>query len=336
MEMSPNQETAIYVHGMGHFHPQNIIDNAFLESLGIETSDEWIMERVGIRTRRTVLSLEYIQQTYNQDVREAPQAVQYTNAETAKAAAQMALQKAGLEAGDIGMVIAGGCSPDIVTPAEAARIANELGIQGHCLDINAACSSFGAQVYWLSCMRPEAMPKYILLVSPENNTRTINYRDRNTAVLWGDGTSAAVVSLSVPSRIQISGVTFASDPSGWDKVFIPRTGHFQQQGSAVQAFAIKTMVQSYRTIASRYSKSSQRIFFIGHQANLRILESICERCQIKPENHHFNVDAFGNTGAAGAPITLSQNWEKYQPGDVVAMAVAGAGLSWAGLAFEFN
>jgi len=329
-------QNTIYLHSLGHFHPENVIDNAFLQSLGMDTTDEWITERVGIRTRRTVLSLDYIRETKNEDIRKAPEAVLYSNAETGKRAAQIAFKNAGLTAQDIGMVLVGGCSPDTVTPAEASRIANELGIQAQCLDLNAACSSFGAQIYWLSLMRPEALPRFILLVSPENTTRTIDYRDRNTAVLWGDGTSAAIVSTQVTSPVRLAHVELGSDPTGWDKVMIPRVGHFQQKGSAVQSFAIKTMVAGYQRIEKLYANSQRRIFFIGHQANLRILESTCHRCQIPAERHFYNIEAFGNTGAAGAPIVLSQNWQKFQKNDVIAMVVAGAGLTWASLAIEFN
>ena len=96
----------LQIHGVGHFHPENVIDNAFLESLDIGTNDEWILERVGIRERRTVLSLDYIRDTRNADPRAAYEASRYTNAQTAARASRMALERAGLEPGDIGMVIA--------------------------------------------------------------------------------------------------------------------------------------------------------------------------------------------------------------------------------------
>src|SRR4051812_8814521 len=102
----------IYFHGFGHFHPENQLDNAFLESLDIGTTEQWITERVGIKSRRTVLPLDYIRATKNTDLRGAQEAALYTNAETGRRAALMALERAGLQPSDIGMVIAGGCSPD--------------------------------------------------------------------------------------------------------------------------------------------------------------------------------------------------------------------------------
>lgn len=328
----------IYIHGMGHFHPENVIDNKFLEDLDIGTNDQWIMERVGIRARRTVLPLDYIEKTRNSDPRAALEAACYTNARTAQLAAEMAIKNAGISADQIGLVIAGGCSPDVVTPAEACVIASQLGINAKAFDLNSACSSFGSQIYFLSMMRPEALPDFILLVSPENNTRTVNYNDRSTAVLWGDGTSAAVISTRHPSRAKVSFTSMTTFPDGWNKVLIPRLGFFTQEGSTVQTFAIKRTVQCYREIKEKYSTEKRigKMLFIGHQANARMLESVCKRCEIDSKRHFFNLDEFGNQGAAGAPIVLSQNWTEFKDGDLLALIVVGAGLSWASMVIEFK
>src|SRR4051812_3495343 len=130
----------MYLHAVGHFHPSAVIDNAFLENLGIDTNDQWIMERVGIRSRHTVLPLDYIKTTRNKDPRGAMEAATMSNAETGAAAARMALERAGLKPQDIGMVLAGGCSPDECIPAESNRIAAELNIDSPCIDVSAACS----------------------------------------------------------------------------------------------------------------------------------------------------------------------------------------------------
>ncbi len=323
----------LYLHGLGHFHPENVINNLFLEKLDIGTNNEWIIERVGIETRRTVLPLDYIKETRNQDTRAAVEAATYSNAATGKLAAEMALKNAGVTADQIGLVIAGGCSPDVVTPAEACTIAAELGIEANAFDLNSACSSFGSQMHFLAMMQPELLPDFVLLVSSENNTRTINYNDRNTAVLWGDGTSAAVVSPRVPSRARAIFSSLTSSPQGWEKVLIPRLGHFDQEGATVQTFAIKRTIKCYREIVKDFP--DRQVYLVAHQANLRMLESVCTRCEIAADRHLFNVDRFGNTGAAGAPTVLSQNWQQFQPGDIVALVVVGAGLTWASLALEF-
>jgi len=325
----------LYLHGVGHFHPENVIDNAFLEALEIDTNDQWILERVGIRSRRTVLTLDYIEQTRNSDPRAAAEASQYTNAQTGARAASMALERAGLHPEDIGMVISGSCSPQWSIPAEACLVAAELGIEAQALDINSACSSFVAQLHVLNQMRPEALPDYILTVIPENNTRTVDYNDRRTAVLWGDGTAAAVVSTRVPARARITTSDLHSDPKGWDKVVIPVAGHFAQQGSAVQAFAIRKTVTTLDALRQR-AGTQQAPYFIGHQANLLMLESSCRRAQVEPSRHLYNVDAFGNCGAAGAPSVLSQRWDTFVAGDELAVVVVGAGLTWSGVWVEFR
>jgi 3-oxoacyl-[acyl-carrier-protein] synthase-3 len=326
----------LYLHGLGHFHPKNVITNQFFEELDIGTTSDWILDRVGIRTRRTVLPLDYIRTTRNADPRQAIEVAEYSNAETGRRAALMAMERAGIEPEQIGMVIAGGCSPDNAIPAEACTIANELGIECICFDLNSACSSFGAQLHTLSLMRPEALPDFILLVSPENTTRTVDYGDRRSAVLWGDGTSAAIVSARVPARARLSFHTLVSSPKGWDKVVIPRLGHFEQEGSTVQTFAIKRSVVCLREIQRQFRDRRDDLIFVGHQANLMMLESVCRKCDIPPERHLSNVAEFGNTGAAGAPTVVSQNWDRFGDGDVVALVVVGSGLTWSSLAIEFN
>src|SRR6185436_12039326 len=122
-----------------------------------------------------------------------------SNAETGRRAALMAIERAGIRPGDIGMVIGGDCSPDHCIPAEGAAIANALGLSVPAFDIHSACSTFGAQVHILSQMGPAA-PEYVLLVSPENTTRVTDFSDRSSAILFGDATSAAVVSTKIPAR----------------------------------------------------------------------------------------------------------------------------------------
>ena len=116
----------LQLHGLGHAHPENEIDNKFLESLDIGTSDEWIMERVGIRSRRTAMSLDYIRETLNQDPRGAIEASEISNAQLGARAARMAVERAGVQMSDIGLVIGGGCAPDTVSPAEACNISKQL------------------------------------------------------------------------------------------------------------------------------------------------------------------------------------------------------------------
>lgn len=319
----------LYLHGAGHFHPENVIDNAFLEALDIDTSDEWIIDRVGIRSRRTVLPLDYIRETYNDHPAAAVEAAHYTNAQTGARAAAMALERAGVGAEDIGLVIAGSCTPESSCPAEACTVAAEAGIDAPAFDINSACSSFAAQVDVLMRMSA-SLPDYVLVVNPDNSTRDVSYRDRNSCVLWGDATSALVLSARHPAPLAIQRSQFTSTPAGHDKVQFLRHRHFRQDGRTVQTFAIKRTVSLIRSLR----KEASSPWFIGHQANLTMLEASARRGDIAPERHLYNVDVYGNCGAAGAPVVLSQNWARLSPGDSLIMAVVGSGLSWGGATLE--
>jgi 3-oxoacyl-[acyl-carrier-protein] synthase-3 len=317
----------IYLHGIGHFHPENVITNRFLEELEIGTDEAWIMERVGIRERRTVLPLDYIRQTKNRDLRAAYEASLYGNAQTAAAAARMALERAGLAPRDIGLVISGGSAPEHTSPVEAAVVAAELGIETPCLDVNSACTTFGMQIDLLDRMAADRLPPFVLICQPENITRSIDFSDRSAAVLFGDASTAAVLSASVPSRAVFRESRCGTKPAAWGKVMIPPMGHFRQDGHAVQGFAIRRMTDSVLCLRSKQEENG-RFRFIGHQVNLGALWTVCERAGIAEEEHWYNVDEFGNTGCAGAAAVLSRHWEELRPGDRVAVCLVGAGLSW--------
>lgn len=331
----------LHLHAIGHFHPENVIDNAFLESLGIDTNDAWITERVGIKRRHTVLPLDYIRATKNRDPRAAIEAAELSNAETGARAGRMALERAKLTVKDIGMVLAGSCSPDECIPAEANRIAEQLEIDGPALDLASACSSFCSQLYFLEGMRPEKLPDFIMLVQPENSTRVVDYSDRSACVLWGDCSTAAIVSPRIPGPWKITETYLKGDPSGAEKVKVPRFGHFTQHGAEVQKFAVKRASEVWEVLKDRWLKSgegrsSEQLKFIGHQANLRMLEAVARRAEIGPDRHLYNVDVRGNVGASGAPSVMSEKWGTAALGDAIAMCVVGSGLTWAGALIERN
>lgn len=319
----------LYLHSMGHFNPENIISNKFLEDLDIGTNNDWIIERVGIENRRTVLPLDYITQTRNQNPKAAFEARVYKNAQMAANAAKMALQRASLKPENIGMIIAGSSSPDNVAPAEASAVAAELGIEVPCLDMNSACSSFGMQINFLAKMNPETLPDYVLVIDSETLTKCVDYNNRSNAVLFGDGSAAAIVSTKIPSHASFLSCHFDSKPSGWEKVGIGYDWYFNQDGNAVQGFAIRQTTESVKVLQNDFAAQAKRFIFIGHQANLLMLKAVSERRGIAPENHWYNVDQFGNTGCCSAPTVLSRHWEELQAGDRIAIAIVGAGLSWA-------
>jgi len=326
----------LQLHGVGHFHPEIEITNRFLEELDIGTDDAWIQSRVGIRSRRTVLPLDYIRSTRNREPRAALEAALYSNAELARRAAEMALARAGLDRDAIGMVIAGTSAADTVTPAEACNVAHALDLEVPAFDVNSACTSLFAQLHLLSCMQPDPVRRFVLLVVPEALTRTVDYTDRSTAVLWGDAAGALVVSTVEPGRAQILSTSLASQPAGCGTVRVPRLGHFQQNGRAVQAFAIRRSLQVLDGLYRARGATDRPLHFIGHQANLRMLEAVCREARIAPECHHMNVTEYGNTGAASVATVLSMQWEKWASEQDVALVGVGAGLTWGGCLLRFG
>jgi 3-oxoacyl-[acyl-carrier-protein] synthase-3 len=327
---------SLFLHGLGHFHSEVEITNAFLEELDVGTNEDWILERVGIKTRRTVLPLDYIRDTRNSNPAMALDAALYSHADTGRIAAEMALSRAGIDKNQIGMVIAGSSRPEISSPADACAIAAALELEVPSFDINSACTSMWAALYMLSMMRPEGVPELILLVTPESLTTTVDYSDRSASVLWGDCTTAAVLSTRLPGRARILGNTMVSSPAGREKVVVPLFGHFDQEGRTVQMFAIKKTIHCLRDLKKAFPQAADDLHFIGHQANLRMLEAVCERCGVDDAHHHSNVVEFGNTGAAGAPSVVSMSWDRWQDGDDIAMIGVGAGLSWSSYLLSFG
>jgi 3-oxoacyl-[acyl-carrier-protein] synthase-3 len=294
------------------------------------------MERVGIRSRRTVLPLDYVRETRNRDPRGAVEAATLSQAELGRRAAEMALARAGVRPEEVGLVIAGASAADWASPAESCAIAAALGIEAPAFDVNSACTSLFAQLWMLSRMRPEALPDVILLVAPECLTKTVDYSDRSAAVIWGDGAAAAVVSFRRPGRARIVDNTLESSPAGFEKVVVPRLGHFAQQGRAVQMFAIKKTTALLQAIQERHADPARRLHFVGHQANLRMLENVCRACAIADDRHHANVEHYGNTAAASAASVVSMEWEKWQPVDDVALVGVGSGLTWSSALLRFG
>ena len=132
------------------------------------------------------------------------------------------------------------------------------------------------------------------------------------------------------------GHTLASNPGNNEKVVIPRIGYFRQEGRNVQMFGIRKSTQMLRELRERHGQPERRLHFVGHQANLRMLEAICRQCGIASEDHHYNVDRFGNTAGASGATVLSQRWDPWRDGDDVAMLGVGAGLTWGSFLLRFG
>jgi len=318
----------MFIHGMGHWHPATQIDNAFLESLDFGTTDAWVMQRVGISTRHTALPLDYIRSTRNKDPREARTAAACDGIEMAVRAATLAMTRAGVTAADIGLVISGSSAPGQTAPATASLVAERLGIVAPAFDMNAACSSFVLHASVLASWPGE---RFVLTVYPEDLTRAVDYGRREAAVLMGDGAAACVWSRTERSPVVACETTFGSDPSRAGIVGICNGGHLHQDGPAVQAFGVK------RSVALARDLRRDNEFFVGHQANLRMLQAVCTHAVIPCARHLWNVDVRGNCGSAGAPSVISEHWDELVrgAGEVVVVQV-GAGLSWGGFRMRFS
>ena len=214
----------LYIHGIGHCHPDTVLDNTFFEELNIGTDPQWIVERVGIQERRTVLPLEYIRETLNKDPLAALTQVQYTTATAGVRATKMALSRANLDLAQIGMVVGGSSSPRYSVPAEVCSIAGELGINVPAYDINSGCATFTVHLHLMNQMATESTPDYILMLIPDHITRSLDFSDRRSAVLFGDCTTAIIVSKRVPSRFKVNFTSMDSAPTDWQKYKSPPAG----------------------------------------------------------------------------------------------------------------
>jgi len=232
--------------------------------------------------------------------------------------------------------MSGSSASDSASPCEAAYIASELGLEVPVFDVNSACTSLFAQLYVLSLMREDALPPFVLVCAPEALSRTVDYNDRASAVLWGDGAAVAVISLREVGRACIEGNRLSSSPAGAGHVVVPRLGHFAQDGRRVQMFAIKKTCETLDGLRAEFEDAERRFHFVGHQANLRMLENVCRRCEIPDDRHHSNVEWYGNTGCASAASVISMEWDKWTELDDVGVVGVGSGLTWSGYWIRFN
>ena len=324
MQASRSDNSAIYVHGVGHFHPPNVIDSAFLESLDIGTTAKWIDEKLGIASRRTVLDLDYIRSTRNAVLAAADEASMFTNADTAERAANIAFQRAGITAKDIGVVICGSSTPRHLVPPEACILADRLGLEVPAMDINGACNSFLTQASMLAAMGENAPADYYLIVQTENMTRHVSYNDRATAAIMGDCTTAVIVSTRIPAKMKVGNISLGCASYLWREAVIPVATHFYQNGREVKKFAVAKMLESVYGQSDRDSLN-----YVFHQANYRLLQEVVQTAGIPDDRHFCNVNRFGNCASAGSTSVLSENWDLFNSQPMrINLAVIGGGLSW--------
>ena len=312
--------------GWGKSVPEKVLTNADLERL-VETNDEWIVSRTGIRERRIVGPSD-------------------STTSLGAAAARQALEKAGLAAEDLDLIIVATCTPDQFLVSQACLIQAEIGGNAGAFDLGAACSGF---VYALSTATQFVQAgtyERVLVVGVDTLTRFVDYSDRSTCILFGDGAGAVVVERTPEERGLLSTV-LGADGAGYGHLFIPGWGgyvpetagifpeyrpYLQMNGNEVFRFAVRVMGDAAVEAVGKAGLSFADIdMLIPHQANARIIDAAARRLDLDRDKVWVNLDRYGNTSAASIPIALCEAQEagKLTEGDNVVFVAFGGGLAWA-------
>jgi len=327
--LSPAMRTrSTVILGTGSYAPERILTNEDLSKM-VDTSHEWIHSRTGIRERRIAAADE-------------------ASSDMGAKAAQRALDAAGLKATEIDLLIVATITPDMQMPSCACFIQHKLGIPSHaaCFDLNAACSGFLYSLDTACAMLSSGRYQRALVVGVEKMSNVVDWKDRTTCVLFGDGAGAVAIGLSDEPNRGLLGCQLGSDGESAELLFIPGGGsrtpstcdsladgeHFiQMKGKEVFKLAVRGMDEAARGILEQHSlRADQIALVIPHQANLRIIEAISEYLELPMDRFYVNVDRYGNTSAASIPIALDEvrRSGRLQPGDLVLLVAFGAGLTY--------
>jgi 3-oxoacyl-[acyl-carrier-protein] synthase-3 len=311
----------------GSYVPERVLTNFDLEKM-VDTSDEWIMERSGIRERRIASEKE-------------------AASDLAYQAAKAALKKADIKAKDIELIIVATITGDMPIPATACHLQHKLGIKkAAAFDVNAACSGFLYGLSIADSFIKSGAYKRILLVGTEVLSRFTDWEDRTTCVLFGDGAGAVILEATDEDRGIVS-THIRSDGALWELLHMPGGGsinppskeslkkrqhYLKMKGNETFKVAVRTLENLVsRTLEENKLKASQISLLIPHQANLRIIQATAERLNIPMEKVFVNIDKYGNTSAASIPIALDEavRQGRVRDGDYVLLEAFGGGLTWA-------
>ncbi len=317
-----------YIRGTGAYLPERVLTNSELEKM-VDTSDEWITKRTGIRERHIAAENE-------------------STSDLATHAARVALENSGLHPEDLDSIIVSTLTPDTLTPATAVYVQERLGARKACaFDLNAACTGFVYGITVGDSLVASGTHKNVLVVGAETLSRVVDFTDRNTCILFGDGAGAAVLSRveeGNPSHVVDN--YLRSDGAGWELICIPAGGsrrpasvqtvderqHFlKMQGREVFKFATRSLAELLETALQRNGISPEALdLVIPHQVNYRVIEAALRKVPIPEERFFLNVDRCGNTSAASVPIALHEavTGGRLKKGDLVLFVAFGAGLTW--------
>jgi len=312
--------------GTGSYAPERVLTNADLERM-VKTSDEWIVERTGIRERRLAAPGEAC-------------------SDLGTRAAERALEAAGVAASDLDMILVATCTGDAPLPSTACLIQYRLGAtKAAACDIGAACCGF---VYALAVGDAYVKTglRHVLVIGSEVMSSITNWKDRNTCILFGDGAGAAVLSATKEDRGILSS-HLHSDGSLWNLICVPGGGsrmpptekmladklqYIKMKGNETFKVAVKTLEESAREALKANGLTVADLdVYVPHQANARIIKAVASRLELPMEKVVLNVDRYGNTSAASIPIALDEAVRagRIKKGNLVMMAAFGSGLTWA-------
>ena len=311
----------IKIRGMGRCVPERVVTNADLAER-VDTSDEWITSRTGIRRRRHCAA--------------------ETHSSLCAGAARAALERAGVLPEEIGACVVATVTADNLVPSAACTLQRELGLPGDipCFDLSAACTGFLFALHTVECLLNASPRKFALVVGAETLSRVTNWDDRGTCILFGDGAGAAVVECregwpSISAELGCHGddqlLRLPGVESGGRSLI-------SMEGTRVFKFAVEAVPWCMDRVLERTGYALEDIdFFVFHQANARIIDLAARKYRIPPEKYYKNMAEYGNTSAASIPLVLSEleDMGRVGPGSRTLIVGFGGGLTWGGCVIEF-
>jgi len=320
--------------GLGSYVPEKIVTNHDLEKI-VDTTDEWIVSRTGIKERRIAEE-------------------QVATSDLAIKAAERAMLDAGISPEEIDLIIVATATPDMMFPSVACLVQDKIGaVNAAAFDLSAGCSGFVYALVVGSQFVGNGLYKKVLVIGAETLSKILDWTDRNTCVLFGDGAGAAVLS-EVEEGYGILGMELGADGSGGDYLKLPAGGsrlsasaqtvkerlhYIQMSGNEVFKFAIKIMGEAaLKALENAGLDCTDIDCLIPHQANMRIIQSAAKRLKVPMEKVIVSVDKYGNTSAASIPMALTEAVQmgRINKGDTIVMVGFGAGLTWASCVLKWS
>jgi 3-oxoacyl-[acyl-carrier-protein] synthase-3 len=323
-----------HVTGWGRYVPSQVLSNADLERM-VDTSDEWIVTRTGIRERRVAAANE-------------------TTASMGAVAALRAIHAAGISPDDIDLILLATLTPDYWMPSTAALVKEAIGnTKAAAMDVAAACSGFVYGFATAQAWITSGLAKHVLVIGAELLTRFLDYSDRSTCILFGDGAGAAVLSASTEPGGAM-GIELTTAPEGAYMIWLPAGGakappsaetvargehYIRMEGKETYRFATKTMATTaLESVRKSGLQPSDIALFIPHQANVRIIEAVAKGLGLSMDQIYTNVNRYGNTSAASVPIAMAEavNEGYIKVGDRITMVAFGAGFTSGAVTVEWT